>query len=112
MANLYTADGDLLPGVFAFRTLDDTRAMIAHAARAESTRAIVIGGGLLGLEAARGLQRFGLDVGVVHAAPHLMSAQVGAQAGEIIRRKVEALGVTVHTSARTAALIGTDWVEG
>ncbi len=112
MQNLYTADGELLAGVFAFRTLDDTRAMIAHAAREESARAIVIGGGLLGLEAARGLQRFGLDVRVVHAAPHLMSAQVGAQAGEIIRRKVEALGMAVHTSARTTGLIGTDRVEG
>lgn len=112
MENLYTAEGGLLPGVFAFRTLDDTRAMVAHAARADSARAIVIGGGLLGLEAARGLQRFGLEVGVVHAAPHLMSAQVGPQAGQIIRRKIEALGLRVHTSARTTGLIGTDRVEG
>ena len=112
MSNLCTDDGALLPGVFAFRTLDDTRAMIAHAARVDSTRAIVIGGGLLGLEAARGLQRFGLDVGVVHAAAHLMSAQVGPQAGQIIRRKVEDLGLRVHTSARTTGLIGRDRVEG
>ena len=112
MENLYTAGGSLLPGVFAFRTLDDTRAMIAHADRADSHRAVVIGGGLLGLEAARGLQRFGLEVAVVHAAPHLMSAQVGAQAGQIIRRKVEALGIAVHTSSRTSGLIGENQVEG
>ena len=112
MANLYDAAGALLPGVFAFRTLDDTRAMIAHADRVESVRAVVIGGGLLGLEAARGLQRFGLDVAVVHAGTHLMSAQVGPQAGDIIRRKVEALGMTVHTSARTTGLLGSDRVEG
>jgi len=112
MNNLHTADGRLMPGVFAFRTLDDTRAMIAHAARVDSTRAVVIGGGLLGLEAARGLQRFGLEVGVVHAAPHLMSAQVGPQAGQIIQRKVEGLGMRVHTSARTTGLLGTDRVEG
>lgn len=112
MANLYDAAGALLPGVFAFRTLDDTRAMIAHADRVESVRAVVIGGGLLGLEAARGLQRFGLDVAVVHAGSHLMSAQVGPQAGDIIRRKVEALGMTVHTSARTTGLLGSDRVEG
>ena len=108
MNNLHRPDGTLLPGVFAFRTLDDTRAMIASAAREDSTRAIVIGGGLLGLEAARGLQRFGLEVGVVHAASHLMSAQVGHEAGQIIQRKVESLGITVHTSARTTGLLGTD----
>ena len=48
--------GGLLPGVFAFRTLDDTRGMIDYADRADHHRAVVIGGGLLGLEAARGLQ--------------------------------------------------------
>ena len=55
------------PGVFAFRTLDDTRAMIEYAAHDDHHRAVVIGGGLLGLEAARGLQTHGLDVDVVHA---------------------------------------------
>ena len=111
--NLKGPDGALLPGVFAFRTLDDTRAMIAHAAaRTGNGRAVVIGGGLLGLEAARGLQRFGLAVDVVHAAPHLMSAQVGPQAGQIIQRKIEALGMRVYTSARSTGLIGADRVEG
>ena len=53
-------DGRCKPGVFAFRTLDDTRGMIEYAQHEHHTRAVVIGGGLLGLEAARGLQAYGL----------------------------------------------------
>jgi nitrite reductase (NADH) large subunit len=112
MDNMYRPDGGLLPGVFAFRTLDDTRAMINHADHADHIKAVVIGGGLLGLEAARGLQRFGLAVDVVHAGGHLMNAQVGPQAGLIIQRSVEKLGIGVHTAARTSALMGQDKVSG
>jgi nitrite reductase (NADH) large subunit len=112
MDNMYTDDGALLPGVFAFRTLDDTRAMINYADRADHIKAVVIGGGLLGLEAARGLQRFGLAVDVVHAGGHLMNAQVGPQAGLIVQRSVEKLGIRVHTAARTSALLGTGKVTG
>ncbi len=104
MDNLYGPDGSLLQGVFAFRTLDDTRSMIGYADRADHIKAVVIGGGLLGLEAARGLQRFGLAVDVVHAGGHLMNAQVGPQAGLIVQRSVEKLGIRVHTAARTTAL--------
>jgi len=112
MDNLYRPDGSLLPGVFAFRTLDDTRAMINYADHADHIKAVVIGGGLLGLEAARGLQRFGLAVDVVHAGGHLMNAQVGPQAGLIIQRSVEKLGIGVHTAARTSALTGEARVTG
>lgn len=112
MDGLFAAENRLLPGVFAFRTLDDTRAMISYADIDDHIKAVVIGGGLLGLEAARGLQRFGLAVDVVHAAGHLMNAQVGPQAGLIIQRKVEQLGIRVHTVSRTTALIGTDKVTG
>ena len=69
MEGLYREDGSVLPGVFGFRSLDDTRAMIEHAEHEHHHKAVVIGGGLLGLEAARGLQRFGLDVTVVHSRP-------------------------------------------
>jgi len=96
------ADGRPRPGVFAFRTLDDCRQMIAAAAGKE--RAVVIGGGLLGLEAARGLQSHGLAVAVVHAAPSLMNAQLDAEAGAILRRGVEELGIAVHLNARTTAV--------
>jgi len=60
MDNLYRPDGSLLPGVFAFRTLDDTRAMINYADHADHIKAVVIGGGLLGLEAANGLRTNGM----------------------------------------------------
>src|SRR5580704_9687110 len=63
-------DGSFKPGVFVFRTLDDCREIAAYAQGKKT--AAVIGGGLLGLEAARGLQNFGLQVHVVHLAGHLM----------------------------------------
>lgn len=112
MEGMHTDAGDLKPGVFAFRTLDDTRGMIAYAQQEGHSRAVVIGGGLLGLEAARGLQSYGLQVDVVHAGPHLMNAQVGPKAGEIVRRSVEALGIEVHVRARTTAVLGDEKVTG
>ncbi|MDG4831227.1 nitrite reductase large subunit NirB [Solwaraspora sp. WMMD1047] len=97
-------------GVFTFRTIDDTRAMVRYARDHE--RAVVIGGGLLGLEAARGLQGYGVDVTLVHAAGHLMNAQLDEQAGTILRRSVENLGITVELNARTKAVLGADRVTG
>ena len=73
--------------------------MINYASHDEHSRAVVIGGGLLGLEAARGLQAYGLQVDVVHAGGHLMNAQIGPAGGEILRKSVEALGIEVHTKA-------------
>ena len=102
----------MLPGVFAFRTIDDTRGMISYAQHEDHQRAVVIGGGLLGLEAARGLQAYGLQVDVVHAGPHLMNAQIGPAGGDILRKSVEALGIEVHTKARTTAIMGEDKVRG
>ena len=104
--------GPLKPGVFAFRTIDDTRNMVEYAQHEHHTRAVVIGGGLLGLEAARGLQAYGLQVDVVHAGAHLMNAQVGSQAGEILRQSVQKLGIAVHLKARTTAILGADKVTG
>ena len=112
MEGLHREDGSLTPGVFAFRTMDDTRAMIEYARHEHHNRAVVIGGGLLGLEAARGLQGYGLQVDVVHAGPHLMNAQVGPQAGEILRQSVEKLGIEVHLKARTTAILGEEKVTG
>jgi nitrite reductase (NADH) large subunit len=97
-------------GVFAFRTLDDTRAMIRYAR--EHERAVVIGGGLLGLEAARGLQNHLSHVTLLHAAGHLMNAQLDAQAGAILQRSVEQLGIEVITGASTTEILGKDAVTG
>jgi nitrite reductase (NADH) large subunit len=97
-------------GVFAFRTLDDTRALVRRAG--PSTRAVVIGGGLLGLEAARGLQVRGCDVTVVHLLETLMERQLDAPGGVYLRAKIEELGVRVLLGRSTAAILGGDSVTG
>jgi nitrite reductase [NAD(P)H] large subunit len=97
-------------GVFAFRTLDDTRAMVRYAR--DHQRAVVIGGGLLGLEAARGLQSHLSHVTLVHAAGHLMNAQLDRQAGAILQRSVERLGIDVVTGAHTTEILGKHAVAG
>ncbi|MGC4834992.1 nitrite reductase large subunit NirB [Micromonospora vinacea] len=97
-------------GVFAFRTIDDTRNMIRYAR--EHERAVVIGGGLLGLEAARGLQNHLAHVTLVHAAGHLMNAQLDAQAGAILRRSIERLGIEVVLGAHTTEVLGKHAVTG
>jgi len=106
MTGLWADDKTLADGVFGFRTLDDTASMIAEAAT--RTKAVVLGGGLLGLEAARGLQNRGLTVDVVHAGPTLMNAQLDDLAGAILRRSVESLGIGVHTGMRTTEVIVSD----
>jgi nitrite reductase (NADH) large subunit len=107
MTGLWADDTSLADGVFGFRTLDDTAAMINEAAT--RTKAVVIGGGLLGLEAARGLQSRGLTVDVVHSGPTLMNAQLDDLAGAILRKSVEGLGIGVLLSKRTT---GVDVVDG
>ncbi|MEJ5913940.1 nitrite reductase large subunit NirB [Pseudokineococcus sp. 1T1Z-3] len=110
MEGVRREDGSLLPGVTGFRGIDDTRGMLA-AAR-EHERAVVVGGGLLGLEAARGLQAHGLDVTVVHSPAHLMNQQLDAAAGAVLRGQIEDLGITVHTGVRTSAVTGEGRVDG
>jgi nitrite reductase (NADH) large subunit len=97
-------------GVFAFRTLDDTRALLERAGR--QTRAVVIGGGLLGLEAARGLQVQGCHVTVVHLMDTLMERQLDPCGGAYLRSKIEELGVNVRLGSSTKAILGGDTVTG
>ncbi len=99
-----------LPGVVGYRDLDDTNAMIA-AAGTPGARAVVIGGGLLGLEAAAGLRLRGMEVTVVHLAGHLMERQLDESAGHLLRKDLEARGVTVLTRAATKAILGHDRAE-
>ncbi|MFJ6156989.1 nitrite reductase large subunit NirB [Pseudarthrobacter sp. NPDC092184] len=112
MDGLYTPGGSVKPGVFGFRTIDDTRKMAEHAGIDHHRHAVVVGGGLLGLEAAAGLRSFGLGVDVVHSGSHLMSAQMGPDGGAVLRRSVEALGIGVLTGCRTTAVLGRDRVAG
>src|SRR5262249_46975559 len=93
-------------GVFVFRTLDDCARMAEHAKQARC--AAVIGGGLLGLEAARGLLNAGLRVHVIHLMPHLMEVQLDAEAARVLRRQLEQLGLQVHLSKMTSAVIEKD----
>ena len=79
---------------------------------ANARTAAVIGGGLLGLEAARGLLNWGLDTHVVHLMPHLMEAQIDAAAGAVLRRQLEELGLHAHLDKRTSAVLGNGHVRG
>ena len=98
-----------LPGVLAYRTLGDVRAMI-EAARAGGA-AVVIGGGLLGLEAAAGLARRGMTVTVVHAVDRLMERQLDDAASRMLRARLAEQGVEVVLGAASAAIEGDRRVE-
>ncbi|HMA47485.1 MAG TPA: FAD-dependent oxidoreductase [Frankiaceae bacterium] len=100
VTGLRDAAGRLAPGAHAFRTLDDTRRILRSAGRAR--HAVVAGGGLLGLEAARGLAARGLDVEVVHVAGHLMERQLDATGGAILAATLRGLGVRVRVGTSPA----------
>ena len=99
-----------LPGVRAFRDIADVETMIAAAGT--HRRAVVIGGGLLGLEAAWGLKRRGMSVAVVHLMPTLMERQLDPAAGELLRRDLDARGIAFFTDGQTEEILGTERAEG
>jgi len=103
-------DGTLKDGVFGFRTLDDTDGIIAKAKN--SKRAAVIGGGLLGLEAARGLLNHGCEVHVVHIGNQLMPAQLDEQGAAILRAAMEKMGIAIHLGKSTTHVLGDETVTG
>ena len=107
---LKTAAGADKAGVFVFRTLDDCAAITAYAKK--SRVAAVVGGGLLGLEAARGLLEQGLEVHVVHLMPHLMEVQLDPAASGVLLRTLRGLGLSVHLEKATRAILGDDRVTG
>ncbi|TXH47197.1 MAG: NAD(P)/FAD-dependent oxidoreductase, partial [Burkholderiaceae bacterium] len=96
--------GKELEGVIAYRDIADTEAMIDAAAKYK--HAVVIGGGLLGLEAANGLMLRGMQVTVVHIAPWLMERQLDDVAGQLLQKSLEARGLRFMIGAQTQALIG------
>jgi nitrite reductase (NADH) large subunit len=99
-----------LPGVHAFRDIADVEAMVS--ASGAHRRAVVIGGGLLGLEAAWGLKRRGMSVAVVHLMPTLMERQLDVAAGELLRRELDARGIAFFTNGQTEEILGIDRAEG
>ncbi|MCA0272373.1 MAG: nitrite reductase large subunit NirB [Proteobacteria bacterium] len=101
--------GKDLSGVVSYRDLEDTNAMIA-AAR-PGANAVVIGGGLLGLEAAAGMALRGAKVTVIHLMGHLMERQLDPAAGYLLQKDLEKKGITVHCKGATKAILGHDRVE-
>ena len=110
-AGVRQQDGRLKDGVFVFRTLEDCDAIVARAA--ESRRAAVVGGGLLGLEAARGLLELRVpEVHVVHLVSHVMEMQLDRPGGALLRRTLEDLGLHVHVEKSTKEVLGNGRVTG
>jgi nitrite reductase (NADH) large subunit len=102
--------GKDLPGVIAFRDMDDVDTMLAAADAGGD--AVVIGGGLLGLEAAHGLSLRGMKVTVIHLMPTLMERQLDEAAGWLLKQALEGRGQTILTGADTAEIVGNGKVEG
>ncbi len=100
--------GAQLPGVIGFRDIADVNRMLAASRQHEY--AVVIGGGLLGLEAAHGLIRRGMKVTVVHLMPTLMEQQLDAGAGRLLRRSLELRGLQFVMPAETVEILGSDRV--
>ncbi|WP_240232183.1 nitrite reductase large subunit NirB [Devosia lacusdianchii] len=101
--------GHKLPGVLSYRDLDDVHAMML-AAKSRG-HAVVIGGGLLGLEAAAGLINQGMTVTVLHISPTLMERQLDPAAGYLLQRELERRGIEVITKANTKEILGDSRVE-
>lgn len=97
-------------GVFPFRTLEETEQIIA-AARS-SRRAVVIGGGLLGLEAARGLINYGVSVTVAHLADRLMEQQLDPAGASLLKRELERMGIRILLKTTAEAILGEERVSG
>jgi nitrite reductase (NADH) large subunit len=96
--------GKDLEGVIAYRDIADTNAMIEASEKYKN--AVVIGGGLLGLEAANGLMKRGMQVSVVHVMPTLMERQLDDVAGKLLQKSLEARGLRFFMGGQTQALIG------
>ncbi len=103
-------DGIDLPGVITFRDIHDVDTMLE--ASQNHQKAVVIGGGLLGLEAANGLHKQGMDVTVVHLLDTLMERQLDSDAGHLLRQSLEQRGLRFRMQSKTEALLGRNHVSG
>ncbi len=110
MSGLTNENGERLKGVFVMRTLADCHNIAGYAVKAG--RAAVIGGGLLGLEAARGLMQHGAQVHLIHRSSCLMSAQLDQDASDLLQRQIETMGISVHLNKQTSGLLGDEQVTG
>lgn len=103
-------EGIRKPGVIAFRNMDDCRVMMEYAEKYR--KAAVIGGGLLGLEAARGLLHLGMETDVIHNAPYLMNRQLDFMSAEMLRKELEEQGMRFRLNANTESIIGRSRAKG
>ena len=103
-------DGVKKKGVYVFRNMSDTNGILEHCKT--SKNAVVIGGGLLGLEAARGLLNQGQKVTVVHLMDRLMDVQLDTVGGQFLKREIEKLGIEVLLNKNTERILGGDSVDG
>ncbi|KAA1420294.1 NAD(P)/FAD-dependent oxidoreductase [Nocardioides humilatus] len=110
---LVRMDGSLHESVHAFRSLNDCERLLEAVSATDADgelvnrRAVVVGGGLLGLQVARALGARGIDTEIVEGADHLLSQQIGEAAGKILARDMKKLGVSVYTGARAIKLTDT-----
>ena len=109
IAGLTNAAGNFLDGIFVFRTLDDAFRIMEYVAKVR--KAVVLGGGLLGLEAARGLLNRGLEVHVVELMPHPMAVQLDPPAGGVLRSTLEKMGIRFHLEKSIAGASGAGKIE-
>jgi nitrite reductase (NADH) large subunit len=108
-AHVPSIPGKELAGVFTFRNFDDVEKLLARSVR--SRQAVVIGGGLLGLEAARGMSARGAETWVIEHERHLMARQLDTRAGALLARHMAALGLTVRTGCFVRRILGEGRVE-
>merc|ERR1719329_516060 len=94
------------PGIFVYRTIEDLEGMISFARK--SRKAVVIGGGLLGLEAAKAVYDLGQETHVLEMAPYLMPTQLDMGGGKSLERKIAAMGIRVHTSSKIGSVVVED----
>lgn len=102
--------GELKPGLFVYRTMGDCVRMREYARPGDN--AVVLGGGLLGLEAAKALSDRGMHVTVVHLGHGLMNTQLDFVGGEMLRRQIERCGMFVRTGRTIDSIVGDECVEG
>ncbi len=103
-------------GVFVYRTIEDLEGMMAYAGelkkRNPNAKAAVLGGGLLGLEAAKAVMDMGLEPHVVEFAPKLMPRQLDMRGSSVLKNKLETMGISIHMSKATNKILGDDAIEG
>jgi len=98
-------------GVFIYRTIEDLEMMTVYAKKAKT--GAVIGGGLLGLEAAKAMIDLGvIDTHVIEFAPRLMPRQIDEAGSTILKNKLQSLGLKIHTSKNTTSILGEDSIKG